>query len=144
MVIEISVAVIAVAFLALVIYLILLTVQIRETLAEANQTLQIVKKHLTDSDGEIKQVLVNTHLISSNLLNKMRSLDSIFQTVSNVGDFIEQKTEPLREEAIDLAYSKGKYSYFNQKVLPQLSKVSDAVGLILMSMKLWKKFNNGR
>lgn len=116
MIIEISVAVIAVAFAALVIYLIMLMVSLRDNLRQT------------------KKILENTNDISLDLRNKMESLDPIFHTITNLGDVLEKKTESLKEYVnapVEVETSLKKER--------ELKKISDVLEFAGMGIRLWQK-----
>lgn len=93
---QISVAVIAIAFAALVVFLIRTLNTVQEALKETNQTIAEVQRDLNDVSGEVKGLIRNTNQITMDLRQKMRALDSLFGTVENVGDALEGVTAVVR------------------------------------------------
>ncbi len=78
MIIEISIAVIAVAFVVLVIYLIILMSEVKNNLRR------------------VRKILGNTDDISLDLRNKMDALNPFFQTLANLGEITEKETTSLK------------------------------------------------
>lgn len=124
MILEISIAVIAVAFAALVIYLICLTVALRKTLGKINLTLD-----------EAKMAIQQTHLIEVDLRRKMESLDPIFNSVENIGDIIESKTSDYKE----LNCISQKSEEESDQII-----VADLINLAGIGIRLWNKFSKRR
>lgn len=127
MIIEISVAVIAAAFVILVIYLIVMTKAVRVTLNQTNQTL-----------AEAKKVLEHTGEVSLDVKNKMESLDSVFNTVANIGDILEIKTEEAKEFVEDVAIEQER-SYHRR-----VSQIGDILELAGLGFRLWQKLKRRR
>lgn len=96
MIIEISVAVIALAFVILVIYLILLFSAVKQTLNQTNLLVNDVRKQLDDLSGEAKKTIEHTNQMSADLRHKMEALDPLFNSIANVGDVLEHKAESFR------------------------------------------------
>ncbi len=116
MIIDISVAVIAVAFLALAIYLIILMVRLRKTLAH------------------VDEALIEARMLEIDLKNKMASLDPLFNSVENVGEVIESKTASFRERQ---CMSKCEED-------SDAIQVADIVALAGLGLRLWNKFSTRR
>jgi uncharacterized protein YoxC len=123
MIIEISVAVISVAFVALVIYLIVMMKTLRKTLGKVDQTLE-----------EAKMAIQQTQLLEADLRKKMGTLDPLFNSVENVGDILECKTA---------AYKELKSHSLREEDSDQIN-VADLVALAGLGIRLWNKFNKRR
>ncbi len=100
MIIEISVAVIAVAFAALVIYLIILIKGLRNTLKQVDKTIIQARMQLDEIGPQAKKAIEHTNQVSFDIKTKMESLNSVFNTVSNLGDILEHKSLALKKEAL--------------------------------------------
>lgn len=132
-IIEISVAAIAVAFVGLVIYLILLIKDVRFSLKSADKLLS--------------KTVERTDLISLDLLDKMSCLDSVFSTVSNIGDYLEKKSEILKQEAVACTLAEKMHreeeSLLNEKKNSELIKFAEIADIISAGARLWQKFKKG-
>lgn len=84
MIIEISVAVIALAFFVLVIYLIIMILALRKTL-----------RHVDHLIFETKKIVGQVGEVGPNFKYKLEALDPIFQSISNLGKFLDKKTRSL-------------------------------------------------
>lgn len=144
MIIEISVAVIALAFVILVIYLISLTKALILTSHQINHILLEGKKKIEEMGGQAAKIIEHTNQVSFDVKRKIESLNSIFNTLSNVGEVLEHKTADLKKKAL---FSSGKE---NERVeidsseklhLPphELNKVADILELTCIGIRLWQK-----
>ena len=136
MIIEISVAVIAVAFVFLVIFAIIAIRALRVTLEEANTTLADIRKHLGD---------VGT--LNQDVNGKMESLNPIFNAFSNIGDYLEQKTKSYKLEA-DICALRNEA---NEATLDEEEEhpkpngvVADVMTLVGVGYRLWQNLNKRR
>lgn len=145
MIIEISVAIIAVAFVALVIYIIAFTKALKITLGQVNQTLVEVRKQLDEVGGEAKKTIEQTHEVSVDLKNKMAALNSVFSTVANIGDILEQKSFLFKREIISSSDEESlRVAVHASKTKEgpsarELFKVADILELAGMGIRLWQK-----
>lgn len=145
MIIEISVAIIAIAFVALVIYIIAFTKALKITLEQVNQTLFEVRKQLDEVGGEAKKTIEQTHEVSTDLKNKMVALNSIFSAVANIGDILEQKSFLFKrkiisssdEESLHMAVHASKIK--EEPSARELCKFADILELAGIGIRLWQK-----
>lgn len=133
MIIEISVALIALAFVALVIYLIVFLKAMRKTLVQVNHTLIDVRKTLDEVGGEASKIMKHTNQLSFDLKRKMESLDPMFTAFSNVGDYLEQKTFSLKRAILP----SGEKEEPSEE--PISSRASEVFDFINTSLRLWQK-----
>ncbi|WP_068622504.1 MULTISPECIES: DUF948 domain-containing protein [Paenibacillus] len=89
---QISVAVIALAFVALVIFLIKTLKAAENSLNKTSQTLQEVQKTIDELTYEVKQVLRHANGITEDVEHKMRQIDPVIETVKNVGEILNEVT----------------------------------------------------
>jgi uncharacterized protein YoxC len=145
MVMEISVAIIAIAFAALVLYVIALIKALRVTLGQVNQTLVEVRKQLDEIGNETKEVIAHTNQLSFDLKQKMESLDSLFKTVANVGDVLEHQTASLKKRSVENKHAPLDFTETEKKTpTPELIKVADILELAGMGIRLWQKLKKRR
>lgn len=147
MLVEAILGLIAVTFIVLVVYVISLMKTVRVFLNHVRITIDESRDFIKQSAEETKKIIENTQLISSSLVKKVDSLDSIFQTVSNAGDYLEKKSAYLKRNAYifdDSDDLEGTHFYTrrNKKFL-ELEKLSEIVELIGVGIKLWQKFKRG-
>ncbi|WP_052339791.1 DUF948 domain-containing protein [Gorillibacterium massiliense] len=135
---QISIAIIAFAFAALVVFLIRTLHLLQESLKETNQTISNVQKDLNDVNGEVKGLIRNTNQITMDLRQKMKSLDSLFGTVENVGDALEGVTSVVRRASNRFAVNANHSLSHEQKQEPD-KKVYKAINWISSVYDIWKR-----
>jgi uncharacterized protein YoxC len=101
MIIDISVAVIALAFVALVIYLIVMIKSLRVTLGQVNQTLVEARKQLGEVGTQAQKVIEQTNQISVDLKQKVDAFNPIFNAVNQAGQILEHKATALKKDFLD-------------------------------------------
>lgn len=91
MVIEISVAVMAVCFVVLVIYLVIVLRQFTFTLVQVRGELDLLSKN-------VHKILESTGELSVNLQKKIEAFDPLFKAFNNLGEVVEQRTSDFKKE----------------------------------------------
>jgi uncharacterized protein YoxC len=146
MIIEISVAVIALAFVALVVYLILLLNGLRGTLKQVDKTIIEVRMQLDEMGNQAKKAIEHTNQVSFDLKRKMEALNSLFNTVSNLGDILEHKTFALKKEALSSSHKErsGVDSLEAEQEAHAYDEihVSDILELAGIGARLWHKIRH--
>ena len=153
MIIEISIATIAVAFVFLVIYLIVVALAARKTLQQAAITLDLVNKQLGELGLGSQKVIDDARELSCNLKRKMENLDSAFHSISHLGEILEYKTFLLKK---DFFNKEGLSSDLKKEILEseihaehvshkrlKSHIVSDILELLGLGIRLWQNLNKG-
>jgi uncharacterized protein YoxC len=142
MIIEISVAVIAVAVIALVFFLIKTLQSLRQTLHQVNETLFSARKQLNDLGGEARQVIHHARELSADVHTKIESLNPLFQSVANVGSALERVTTPLNQGAAPVI----SVNEFEAEAGPtsQSDTVVEVIEWAALGLDLWQKFKKRR
>lgn len=148
MIIEISVAVIALAFTALVFYLIAFIRSSQVTLGQVNQTLSDARKQIDQLSGEAKKVIEHANQMSTDLQTKMETLDPIFNAVEDLGNLLENKTNSLKEKLKSPTTKETVEPLASKQELPikkDLAKaIADTVELIGLGYGLWQNLKKRR
>ena len=92
MAIEISVGVIAAAFVILVIFLIVGIMSSRKTLKEMNKLLHASKRDIDELSSESLKLLKNLNDLTNDTKRKMHALDFVFKPLSHAKETIENET----------------------------------------------------
>lgn len=121
MIIEISIAVIALAFVILVIYLVI-------TLNSAHKTLKQVDRTLLEFHHEIRGLTQTTHKVAENVLQKAQSLDPIFNSLHEVGAVAEKRAQNYRLSAL-------------QEKTDSIEQIAE---LAVIGLNLWQTYKRGR
>ncbi|MNI34326.1 hypothetical protein D3C73_883150 [compost metagenome] len=89
---QISIALIAVAFAVLVVFLIKTLRAAEVSLHTTAQTLQDVQKTIDGLSVEVKQVVRQANQLTSDLQHKMDQVDPVLESVKNVGEVLNEVT----------------------------------------------------
>lgn len=145
MIIEISVAVIAFAFVILVIYLITMIKALNTTLGQVNQTLSETRKQMDELGGQALKVIEHTNQISYDVKKKIEAIDPVFNAVEDVGEILEHHTSSLKKEYISSDEEESLFQ-FRKKELPskKLTTVAAILELGAIGFELWQKLKKRR
>ncbi|WP_110931361.1 DUF948 domain-containing protein [Paenibacillus bouchesdurhonensis] len=99
---QISVALIAVAFVVLVIFLVKTLKAAEKSLDKTTQTLQEIQKTVDELSYEVKQVVRQANSITEDVEHKMKQLDPVLESVKNVGDVLNEVTLAAKQVSTSL------------------------------------------
>ncbi|MGF7048326.1 uncharacterized protein YoxC [Paenibacillus sp. DS2015] len=122
--IEVSVALIAVAFAILVIFLIKTLRAATQSLDKTTQTLQEVQKTIDELSYEVKQTIRHANDITVDVQAKMKQIDPVMDSVQNLGEVLSEVTQAAKQVSttlIDRMKSSKRHT-----PAPQRSQVSTA------------------
>jgi uncharacterized protein YoxC len=97
MILQISVGIIAIAFVALVIYLIQTLKSLNTTLMVTQQTVNQLTEKVSQIGAEVTDVIHSTNLVTQDVRRKMNSLDFLFNSVSDVGQIVNVFTSTAKK-----------------------------------------------
>ncbi|PTM59970.1 DUF948 domain-containing protein [Desmospora activa] len=99
MTLQISVAVVAIAFVALVVYLILALRQLTRTLTSVDTTLQEMKPRLEEVADESNRTLKEARALLADARQKTEQTDAFFQAVNNAGTSLKELSSGITRAA---------------------------------------------
>lgn len=148
MIIEISVAVIALAFVALVAYVIMTLQGLKLTLNHVNEALVSVRRQVDELGGETRKTLQHANELSLDVQGKLESLDSLFLTIAHVGDALEHKTAPLSVHEVDVSEASSLHSTdeseSDNSESVHTSMIADIIEWAALGFTLWQKIKKRR
>lgn len=150
MVIEVSLAVIAVAFVLLVIYLIVTLKTLKLTLNQVGYFIFDARKQLDEMGVEAKKAIDHANQISVDLKYKMDTLNPLFQSVENIGEVLEGKAETFKKkfEQIRTINSISPLNIHRRDLSEDLTGpkaiVPDILELASLGIRLWQKLKKRR
>jgi uncharacterized protein YoxC len=97
MMLQISAIIIAIAFVALVIYLIQTLKSLNATLVVTQQTVNQLTQKVTQIGAEVTGVIHSTNLVTMDVRRKMNTLDFLFNSVSDIGQIINVFTSTAKK-----------------------------------------------
>ena len=137
MLIEISVFIIAIAFLALVIYLIVTLVQINETLTQLRQ-------NFGQLSHETTKLLSHANGLSGDIQRKMEAFNPLFNAFSNIGSLAEKKTSQYKQANRHSHKAPHEDDEENVETEYTSARVLDALELIGRGISLWQNIKYRR
>lgn len=95
--IGISLLIIAVAFVALVVYVIILLKTANETLAEAKQTVKLLTSDLDNTLYHTNQLLAKTNVLVEDINGKVNTIDPVFTTLADLSVSVADLNQQARK-----------------------------------------------
>ncbi|MGZ4161721.1 MAG: DUF948 domain-containing protein [Neobacillus sp.] len=133
-----SVALIAVAFFILVIYLVKTLKSLQGTLTGVSKTLMEVEKHLDDVTTETTLLLQKTNVIADDFQHKAESLNTVVDAVKDVGTTVSKFNGTLK----NISTSFDKQVEQNKEKVSQIIQWSDVLLEIKDKWKARKQSKN--
>ncbi|MCR8636896.1 DUF948 domain-containing protein [Paenibacillus radicis (ex Xue et al. 2023)] len=141
MVVQISVAVIAVAFVVLVAFLIVTLRSMTALLAQTHTTMQNLQVEVKGLAKEASDVLRHTNAVTEDVLNKLHSLEPTFDSMKQVGEAVEEITSTVKHASVSVARTiKDKVD--EDVHSPALSKIGTALKAIPILVDVWQQFKH--
>ncbi|MFC5404735.1 DUF948 domain-containing protein [Cohnella soli] len=105
--IQISAAVIAIAVIVLLCFLVWTFRTLTETLKETKQTIVQIRTEVTQMSMDVKEAVHNTNLITRDVRLKLSSLDGLFNSFNDIGNVLQSFTGAAKECAASSAKESG-------------------------------------
>jgi uncharacterized protein YoxC len=140
MLIDISVAVIAAAFVALTVYLIMTLRSVRDSLHQANQTLTKVQLQVDEVSRETVTIMRTTNQITDDLHKKLKHVDALFESVSDVGEAVNQVTSSMKQ--VSATVTKSITHGVESGVHKQQKRIDEVIHWTNIAFSLWQKIQS--
>ncbi len=134
---EYSVAVIALAFVALTVYAIRALKSARASLEEANRTTKLIQQKLDQLSEESIQLVRSTHRMTEDLQAKLNSTNSLFKAIGQTGDTVHQLTSSMKQ--LSASVSQSVSTDRAKGIDHRLQKVSEVIEWAGFAVRLLKK-----
>jgi uncharacterized protein YoxC len=141
MIIEISVAVIAVVLSILILYMVSVMKAVKETLVQANQTLVEVRKDLSTMSLEATQVLHDSNILIKDVHTKLNAFNPILTSVSQAGQALTHLTGSVKQVSAAVSSVTGDV---HNTVTHNKSRISQVVDITKAGLQVWKVFQSVR
>ncbi|MFU1793416.1 DUF948 domain-containing protein [Paenibacillus azoreducens] len=105
MLVGVSVAVIATAFVVLVIYLVKTLVAAKDSLEQAAKTLQEIQQTVDELGYEVKQVVRQASEVTADVQHKMKLIDPVMDSVNHVGEALSEITLAAKQASAAMVQS---------------------------------------
>ncbi|MFB6367105.1 DUF948 domain-containing protein [Paenibacillus elgii] len=140
MIIEISVAIIALAFAVLVVFLIMTLRSLSTVLMQTNETIRELQRRVNGISKEAAEVLRHTNEVTVDVRNKLHSIDSVVCSVKNIGDAVQEITSSIKQASASVAGS------IRAKAVkgggPDRDKVATVMQAVPVAIELWQAFRS--
>lgn len=143
MIIEISVACIAVAFVVLVAFLVATLQSARASLKQVSETLAHLEVKVDAISQETVKLMHTTQNIADDVQGKMKSVDTLFHSIGQVGESVHQITSSVKQVSATVSDSVRRAG---DKVNRERSRNQTAEWMELASLglHLWRKWQSRR
>lgn len=145
MIIEISVAVIALAFAALVVFLIMTLRSLSTVLMQTNETIRELQQQVNGISKEATEVLRHTNEVTVDVRNKLYSIDSVVYSVKNIGDAVQEITSSIKQASASVAGSIRTKAVKERPAAggrPGKNKVATVMQAVPVAIELWQAFRS--
>ncbi|MDT3427599.1 uncharacterized protein YoxC [Paenibacillus forsythiae] len=164
MIISLSVALIAVAFAVLVIFLIKTLNSAKDSLNKVSQTLLEVQKTVDELTYEVKATVRHANKITADVQGKIEKIDPIMDSVQNLGEVLSELTltvkqvsvtviekfrrnRELKEKSEPVSINRAKLSPAEERTVDSYNAVNSRKGRVAAVLKgvdvaaaLWQKY----
>ena len=137
MILDISIAIASAAFVVLVVYLAVTLTALYKTLKSLNATLLKINLLVEPVSEETTKLLKTSNHIADFAREKTEDLESIFSSISNIGECVDQATETLKENLVP----KSKPLFVETVEENTTQKVVSVLEWAAMGLILWQKIN---
>lgn len=141
MVIEISVAVIALVFVVLGFYTVSLMKTIKQTMLQANQSIAQIQQDLVAVSNEATHVMQDANLLIKDVQHKMHAFDPLLASVNQTGEMLNQLTGSAKQLSAAVLQVTGNV---NSKVSDNKSRISDYIEMAKAGIRVWQKIQSIR
>jgi|SRR5690625_4621351 len=138
MIISLSVALIAIAFTVLVIYLVITLKSAKVSIDQANDTLAEVRDKVDNIEVEAMNLLQNTNAITGDVKEKMHSLDTLFASIGQISESVHQVTASAKE--VSSTVSRTVTSQAEKAIHDP--KTTEILKWTTLAMQIWARWKN--
>jgi uncharacterized protein YoxC len=138
MLLQISVCVVAVAFVILVFYLIQTLKSLKHSLDEITSTMGQMKNEVTEISSDVKDVILNTNEVAIDMRMKLSTLNHLFGTVQDVGQVLHELSSSVKQSATSLIAS-VKPTEPSAKTSSLSGKLKAILQGATMTLEIWDK-----
>lgn len=142
LIIQISVAVIAIAVVVLVYYLVQTLKSAKSSMEQVNITLAAVQQQLEETGKESNILLRNTQLITEDVQHKLAATDKIFSSVQHIGEAVQEVSNSVKQVSATVTRSMhgvGNSVNKNQSKIQNVVELATSGYHLFNSLKTRKK-----
>jgi uncharacterized protein YoxC len=137
-IIEISLLIIAIAFVLLVFFIIKTLKSVRGSLDQLNQTMVHMEHQLEDISKESTELLRNTNEITLDIKSKSQSLEGLFHSAENAGQAVQQVTSSFKQVSSTLTESVQRT--ISKSTEQNQDKMTEIIRYATLGLNIWQKW----
>ncbi|GGK12093.1 UPF0478 protein YtxG [Caldalkalibacillus thermarum] len=141
-IIEISVALIAVAFVVLVIYIVKTLLTVQQSLQELSENMATIEKRVDELSRETTALIRRTNQLTEDIYNKSQSLNQLFKSAEEIGQATRQVSSSMKEISSTIMDSVTRS--VRQTAIKHQSKVDEIMKYVTLFLDLWHKWQSYR
>lgn len=142
MLVQLSAAIAAIAFVFLVFYLIQTLKSLKLSLDQITLSMGQMKDEVSQISSEVQDVILNTNEMAMDVRGKLAKLNHLFSSVNDIGQVIHEFTTSVKQSAAGFIGA-VKQTRMTQEPKEPPAPLSDKWQTILhgaqVSMEMWKK-----
>jgi uncharacterized protein YoxC len=142
MVLEISAAVIAAAFVVLTVYAVITIRAAKLTLAHAAKIMVRLEKQADDIGREAKRLLQSTNRLTEDVEHKIKTVDGFFQSASQAGEAIHEAASSVKQ--ISSSVSRSVTANVEQAVHRNQERMTALLEWATLTLSLVESFKSMR
>ncbi len=132
----------SIAFCVLVVYGVRTLQSLRNSLDEANRTLQEVQKQLDSVSAETVKLIQSSHQLTADVQTKMKQLDTAFGAVLEVSGAVHEVTSSVKQ--VSSAVSHTVRSNVEGALHKHQGKLAEATEWVTLALQAWQKIQSYR
>jgi uncharacterized protein YoxC len=136
--IEISVGIIAIAFVFLVFFIVKTLKSVRGSLEQLTSTMVHMEQQLDVISKESTELLRNTNEITVDIKNKSQSLEALFHSVENAGQAMQQVTSSFKQVSSTLTDSVQRT--ISKSTEQNQDKMTEIIRYATLGLNIWQKW----
>jgi uncharacterized protein YoxC len=140
--IEISVALMAVAFTVLVVYVIRTLILTQKALQQVTDQLVQIQSRIDQLSEESVQLIRQTNLIAEDFYKKIKAFDQMFSAIEDVGQSVKQVSGSVRQ--ISASLSDTMTQSIEKKVIHSDDKIGEILKWATYSYELFMRWRSAR
>lgn len=137
-IIQVSIAVVAIAFAVLVVFLIQALRNVSSLLAQTNVTIKELQTQINGLSVEATELLRHTNEVTVDVRNKLHSLDPVVYSIKHVGDAVSEVTSSFKTATSTVAGTLRE-QVKDSKVLKD-GKAAVVLQAVPIVMGLWQNY----
>jgi uncharacterized protein YoxC len=138
MIIQWSVALIAVAFVVLVVYVIITLRHMSELMVKTSLTMESVEKQVALFADDAKEIMKNTRDITENVKEKLESLDAGFSSIRQTGEVANEFVSSIKK--VSTAFQRTVDQSLNPHHVSDQSTIGGILQTIPVILNIWRNF----